>query len=542
MAWGLAACTGSGREPRPQDAALSPAPVPLFDDLGTHHHPITTTSPEAQRYFDQGLRLIYAFNHDEAIRAFKEAARLDPSCAMAQWGVAFALGPNYNLPLDAERNRAAFEAMEQAVRLAAKASEPERAYIAALAKRYSLALDADRKVLDRAFADAMRQVSRAFPDDLDAATLYAESLMDLRPWDLWTPDGRPQPGTPEILATLERVINKDPIHPGANHYYIHAVEASPHPDRALASAGRLGKLVPGAGHLVHMPSHVYMRVGRYAEAAEANRQAITVDRRYLEREKPQGVYPMMYYPHNIHFLWAAACMEGRSTEAIAAARDLSGALSDDMVRAMPMTEYFVPTPLFALARFGKWDAILKEPAPPVDLQYSAGMWHYARGLALAASGRFDDAAHERDSVEVAAALMPSDRIVGDNTPAATALRLAAAALAGELAARRGRTNEAVHHLEIAVRLQDGLPYAEPPPWYYPTRQSLGAVLLEAGRAKAAELVYREDLRRNPNNGWSLFGLSQSLRAQGAERRADGIDARFRDAWKQADVTLTASRF
>jgi len=359
----------------------------FIDGLSSWHMPITAT-PIAQKYFDQGMRLVYAFNHDEAIRAFREAARVDPDCAMAWWGVAYALGPNYNMPLDAEHERAAREALVRAQALASRAPAQEQAYVSAVALRYG---DGDRKALDRAFADAMRELAQRFPDDLDAATLYAESLMVLRPWALWSPDGRAEPGTPEILSTLETVLAKDPDHPGANHYYIHAVEASPEPERALASAGRLPGLVPGAGHLVHMPSHVYMRLGRYAEASDANARAIAVDEAYIAREKPQGVYPMMYYPHNLHFLWAAATMEGRSADAIRAARQVTAMAAPEMVRAMPVAEYFVPTAWLALARFGHWKELLAEPAPPGDLRWAHGMWAYARGLALAATGRFGEA-------------------------------------------------------------------------------------------------------------------------------------------------------
>jgi len=527
----------------PHDGHGPPAETrpPLLSGLGTHHHAITTSSPEAQAYFDQGLRLAYAFNHDEAIRAFREAARLDPGCAMAWWGIAVAAGPNYNMPIDDERDRLARDAVEKAVALAPRASQGERDYVDALAKRYARPSGPDRKQLDRDYADAMREVARKHPADLDAATLFAESLMVLRPWDLWTLDGTPQPGTEEIVQTLERVLATNPNHPGANHYYIHAVEASADPGRAIASAERLETLVPAAGHLVHMPSHAYMRVGRYADAAEANRRAIAADERYFGQKKPDGVYPLMYYPHNIHFLWAAASMEGRSGDAIAAARKLSTHMSPAALRAMPMLELYAPTPVLALARFGKWDEVLAAPRPSEEFVVVSGMWHYARGLALAATGKLDAAEREQAEVARLAAAVPADRIIGDNQPAKRHLELAATELAGDIAARRGRTDDAVQQLEAAVRLEDGLPYTEPPPWWRPARQVLGAVLLRSGRAPEAESVYREDLRRNPENGWSLFGLSRSLRDRDPQESARA-EARFRKAWARADVELESSRF
>jgi tetratricopeptide (TPR) repeat protein len=521
-------------------AAVNAAPPPLYSDLGTYHHAVTC-SPQAQQYFDQGLRLVYAFNHDEAVRAFTEAARLDPNCAMAYWGIALALGPNINLPLDAERAQAAHTALQQALALGPKASPAEQAYIAALRTRYSEDPAADRTQLDRAYADAMRRLAQQYPDDPDAATLFAEALMDLRPWDQWSADGQPRPDTPEIVATLEGVLRKNPNHPGANHYYIHAIEASPNPERGLPSAARLATLVPGAGHLVHMPSHIYIRTGRYAEAAAANRQAIAADQRYLAVAHPDGVYPMMYVPHNVHFLWIATSMQGRSAEAIQAARDVSSKVSPEMAHGMPMAEYFMPTAYFALARFGRWQDILTEPAPPDDLHFASAMWHYARGLAFAATGRFSDAEHERAALNAQAAQVPSDRIVADNQPAWQLLRLASLLLAGDIAARQDQCEAALPKLEEAVSVQDGLPFMEPPPWYYPARDSLGAVLLQCGRAATAAAVYREDLRRNPDNGWALFGLAQALRAQKSPD-ATAVDQQFRTAWRDADVQLTSSRF
>ena len=535
---GLAGCAARGKPAAPV------APPILFDDLGTHHHPVTTRSTEAQRWFDQGLRLVWGFNHDEATRAFQEAVRLDSGCAMAWWGIALAAGPNYNDPGNRDRDRRAYEALQEALRLRPQVSTPERAYIDALAQRYTKEPPPDRKALDVAYADAMREVARRYPDDLDAATLFAESLMDLRPWDLWTTDGRPQPGTEEIVATLESVLARDPRHPGANHYYIHAVEASPHPERGLAAADRLRDLVPGAGHLVHMPSHIYMRTGRYAEAADANTRAVAVDEHYIAVAKPDGIYLMMYYPHNIDFLWSAASMEGRSAETIRAARHLEAVVGahPEMLRQMPDIEGLAVTARFALARFGRWQEILAEPPPPEDLPFATGMHHYARGLAFARTGRLDAAAAELAALRAVTDTTAADRPLMQVNKQKDVLALASALLAGELAAARGRTDEAVRELREAVRRQDELRYMEPPPWYYPVRQSLGAVLLSAGRVKAAETVYREDLRHNPENGWSLYGLARSLRAQQRNAEAAGVAERFRRAWTRADVQLAASRF
>jgi tetratricopeptide (TPR) repeat protein len=532
---GLAAVARA--EPTP-----TPAPVPLFDDLGDHHHPVTTSVPAAQRYFDQGLRLYYGFNLPEATRAFEEAARLDPGCAMAWWGIALASGPNYNSPIDPERNARAVAAMKRASEALPAATPRERDYVEALAVRYLAEPPADRQPLDQAYATAMHRLAQRYPDDADAATLYAESLMDLRPWDLWTLDGKPQPGTDEIVAVLEGVLRREPKHPGANHLYIHAVEASPSPERGLASAAVLEGLVPGAGHLVHMPSHIYMRVGKYEQATESNRRAVAVDRAYIAREKPSGEYPMLYYPHNLDFLWAAASMEGRSADAIRAARDLAAETPVEMVRQMPDMEGVLVTPQLVLLRFGRWHEVLAEPAPPADLVYATALDRYARGVALVRQGKLDQAAQQLALVREAAAAMPPDRIVMQVNRAKPILELAAHTLAGELDAARGETDAAVRELREAVRLQDELRYMEPPPWYFPVRQALGAVLLAAGRPREAEEVYRQDLARNPDNGWSLLGLARSLEAQGDDAGAQAARARFAASWQRADVQLQSSVF
>jgi tetratricopeptide (TPR) repeat protein len=523
-------------------AASAAASTPLYENLGSYSQKITTASPRAQAYFDQGLRLVYAFNHAEARRAFREAARLDPDCAMFYWGIAVTYGSNYNSPTDAERERAALEAVRKARALAAPVTPRERASIEALTTRHSADPWADRGTLDRAYADAMREVVRRFPDDPDAATFLADALMNLRPWDLWRQDGTPQPGTEEIVQTLERVLAAHPNHPGALHLYIHAVEASPEPARAEAVADRLGPLMPGAGHLVHMPSHIYYRVGRYEDAVTANVRAVEADRAFFAVSRPSEIYRMGYYPHNIDFIWLSASMAGRSAETVRAARELAAAMPAETARQMSDMEMGAAAPLFALARFGRWDDILREPAPDKDLLYVTGAWRYARGLAFAATGRRQQALAELAELQAVRAAVPSDRTIATFFKQADMLRLASDVLAGEIAGRAGEIPTAVRHLEAAVETQDRHWFMEPPPWYYPVRQSLGAVLLQSGRAAEAEEVYREDLRRNPNNGWSLFGLSQSLRAQDKLAEASIIELRFQRAWGRADVSLKASRF
>ncbi|WP_437784268.1 hypothetical protein [Sorangium sp. So ce1097] len=552
LLWSCAALAACGADRRPFAPGAEPPPgpeapgapdaeaVPLFGDIGAVHHPVTTSSQLAQRYFDQGLRLVYAFNHDEARRAFEEAARIDPGLAMARWGVALTLGPNINLPADPARERAAFKAVEEARALAGSASERERAYIEALAARHAADPGGDRSALDRAYADAMRDLARRYPDDLDASVLFAEALMDLRPWDLWTRDGRPQPGTEEIVVTLEGVLQRDPGHTGANHYYIHALEASPMPERALPSAERLGGLAPGAGHLVHMPSHIFFQVGRYADASDANERAAEVDRRYIREQRPEGVYPMMYFPHNLHFLSVSAAMEGRGAVALRAARELVAEVTDQHVQHMPTLEMFRPALLFALVRFGRWDDVLAEPAPPPGERYTTGIWRYARGRALAAKGRPDDAAREAAALRAMSSEGVADVTIGMNS-AKDLLGLAALVLESQIASERGETGAAVGMLEEATRIEDTLRYFEPPDWPEPVRHTLGAALLKAGRARDAEAVYQEDLRQYPHNGWSLSGLEQSLRAQSREEEADAAHERFERAWARADVRLSGSR-
>ena len=514
----------------------------LYDTLGSYSYKITTNSAEAQRWFDQGLRLVYGFNHHEAQRAFREAARLDPSCAMCFWGIAITEGSNYNDPTNAEREKKAATAAQEAVRLSGGAKPAEQAMIQALAKRHSSDPAAKREALDRAYADAMREVARQYPDDLEASTFFADSMMNLRPWNLWTADGAPQPGTEEIVVTLERVIARNPNHPGALHLYIHAVEASREPGRAEAAADRLRPLMPGAGHLVHMPAHIYWRVGRYGDAVTVNVAAADADRAYFKTATPSPIYRGLYYPHNIDFIWQSAAMQGRSAETVRAAREFASNAPAEMIKQMPDMETAPVAPIVALVRFGRWDEVLAYPAPPSEWTYTSGVWRYARGMAFNGKGQADLAAGELRALETILQSVPPERTVAFFFRAKNVLQLAANLLAGEIAAKAGDFTTAERLLRAAVAEQDSHWFTEPPPWYFPVRQSLGAVLLQAGRPGEAEQVYREDLRRNPGNGWSLYGLAVSLRAQGKTAEAAQVDESFRKAWAQADVTLTASRF
>lgn len=526
----------------PHEAAPGAPPaaraVPLFGHLGSQHHVVSTGSDEAQRYFDQGLSLVFGFNHDEAVRAFLEATRLDPECAMAFWGIALALGPNINMALDEEHNARAYEAIQKATLLSAQASEPEVAYIRALATRYSIDPGADRAALDRAYAKAMGDLSRRYPDDLDAATLYAESLMDLRPWQLWDKDGTPAEETGEIVSVLESVLKRDPMHTGANHYYIHAVEASPHPERALPSARRLETLAPGAGHLVHMPAHVYMRTGDFAAAVRSNQVAAEVDEAYIRSMHVTGMYPVMYYGHNLHFLAISAGMAGNSAAARDAATRLAAFLGP-VIQDMPMAEFMLPTPIYVALRFQGWDEVLRQPAPGGAFPATAALRHFARGVAHAALKDVQQAEADRKEFDRARGLVPSGAMFNLNTTAGV-LEVAAAVLDARIAAARGNHAPAVTAWKKAVAAEDRLSYDEPPVWYYPVRESLGGELLRAGRPQEAEKVFREDLARNPRNGRSLFGLWQSLAAQKKRQEARTARREFEAAWKSADVELDLS--
>jgi tetratricopeptide (TPR) repeat protein len=523
-------------------------PAALMTGLGKLHHPIATKSREAQQFFNQGLTLVYGFNHDEAIRAFRRAAELDPASPMPRWGIALALGPNINLDVDPEREKAAYDEAQRAKSLASSApacAEPcrsanERAYVDALVKRYSSDPKADLKALAVQYKDAMRDLTRRYPNDLDAATLYAEALMDLNPWKLWSSNGKPAEGTEEIVAVLESVLRRDPMHIGANHYYIHAVEASPTPGRALPSAGRLDTLVPAAGHLVHMPAHIYMRTGDYHAAVASNAKAAGVDRKYIEASKPGGVYPAMYYNHNLDFLASAAMMTGQFAEASRAADQLVAAVTPALAE-MPMLEPFGAKKLAVLLRFSRWNDVLALAPPDAKWPLLTLLSHFGRGVAYTALGRVSDA-----KLEQVAYYETRKRISGD-TPwgynkASAVIAITDAAFDARVAAAEKQLGAAIEAWRRAVAAEDALDYNEPPDWFSPTRESLGAALMRNTSFEDAERVFREDLERNPKNGRSLFGLWQSLVAQGRTAAAARAERDFKTAWTHADTQLKLSDF
>jgi tetratricopeptide (TPR) repeat protein len=523
--------------------SASGAMAPRLQNVGKHTFPVTTHSEQAQRFINQGLNLTYGFNHAEAGRAFAEAARLDPNAAMAYWGQALVLGPNINAPMAPEEEPKALAHLRKAQSLKSKVSQRERDYIEALALRFT-GKPQDRAAADQAYAGAMRILQETYPDDLDAATLYAEAVMDLRPWNYWTRDGRPYDQTHQIISALDRVLAKNPEHPGALHYWIHLWEASNTPEKAEAVADRLLPLAPAAGHLVHMPGHIYQRVGRYSDAMKANQMAILADEDYITQCRAQGLYPLGYYPHNVHFLWFAASMAGQSKIAIDAANKTAQAIPLSAIKEVPILQSFLLTPDYALVRFGRWDDILSAPAPRVETMFTRGVRHYARGMAFIRKKDFDTAKKEIDAVRGIAndpKLIETPSSMSLNQ-ADSVLRVATTVLEGELAAAQGNYDLAVAHLDKAVRYHDNLVFTEPDDWHQPVRHVLGAVLLDAGRPAEAEAVYWEDLRRNPKNGWSLFGLAKALHAQNKHDQAKLVEADFKKVWADSDVTLTASRF
>ncbi|MEZ0470579.1 hypothetical protein [Luteimonas salinilitoris] len=547
------ACTASTESP----VAAEPGPVVsppemalganLLEGLGDHHFAVTSENPEVQRWFDQGLMLTYGFNHDAAERSFVKATELDPECAMCWWGAALVLGPHVNAGMDPANNDRAWERSQKARALASGASPREQAFIEALSARYAEQPPEDRRPLDEAYAAATRKLMRERPDDPDAAVFHAEALMDLQPWDYYDEQLRPKGHTEEVVSVLESVIDREPDHAGALHLYVHAVEASADPQRGVAAADRLRELIPGSGHLVHMPAHIYARVGRWHDAVIANQRAIEADDAYLAlcRGNAQGVYPLGYVPHNHHFLWFAASMEGDSAVAREAAQQTAERTDLPELMREPgfagLQHYWL-TPWFERVRFGRWDEIAATPNPAEDLPYVTAIWHYAQGMAAVRQQRLDDAERHLAALRPLAADPQMDTLmVWDRYPLAYAARIAERSVAAELASARGDHGTAIAALREAVTVEDGIPYDEPPGWHAPVRQSLGAVLLEAGRAGEAEQVYREELARNPGNGWSLHGLAQSLRAQDKTNDAASVEAELAEAWQHADIELTASR-
>jgi len=545
------ACTGSHDDPEalmqaasPPEAALG---VNLLEGLGDHHFAVTSDHPDVQRWFDQGLMLAYGFNHDAAERSFLRATELDPGCAMCWWGAALVLGPHVNAAMDPENNARAWSRLQKARSLASGASDRERAFIESLSARYAEDPPGDRRPLDQAYADATRVLMQGRPDDLDAATFHAEALMDLQPWDYYDDRRRPKGNTAEIVSVLESVISRDPDHAGALHLYVHAVEASDDPQRGVAAADRLRELIPGSGHLVHMPAHIYSRVGRWHDAVIANQRAIEADDAYLAmcRGNTGGVYPLGYVPHNHHFLWFAASMEGNS--AIARNAALETARRTDLPELMRQPgfaalQHYWMTPWFDRVRFGRWDEIVGVPNPAPDLPYVSAIWHYAEGTAAARQDRIADAERHLAALRKLADDRAMEKLmVWDRYPLSHSARIAERSLSAEVASAGGDLDGAIVALREAATIEDAIPYDEPPGWHAPVRHSLGALLLADDRPVEAEAVYRAELDRNPANGWSLRGLAQSLQAQRRSHDAGEVQRQFEAAWQHADVDLVASR-
>jgi len=538
LAFSLAAAASAQAPPH---AAPEPKPAALLDGMGSHRHPIATSSPEAQKFFDQGIVLMYGFNHEEAFRSFERASQLDPKAPMPHWGMAVVLGANYNDPAPPEeRSKKAHAELVKAQELGANGPENERAYVEALSKRYVADPgSADKARLERDYANAMKALSARYPDDLDAATMYAESLMNLHPWKLWTPAGEPGEDTVEIVAVLESVLKRDPAHPGANHYYIHATEASRSPEKAIPSAKRLETLVPSAGHLVHMPAHVYIRTGDYVAAEKANTVAADVDRAYIRQTGAQGMYPLMYYNHNVHFESAAAALAGRHAPAKRAADVLAADVLPAVGEMPTMLEAFLLQPVFVAVRFQKWDDLraMTDPGPKLPLVRAGWLW--GRAMAAAGSGGGDAAKARtlRDAYTVARAAVPKDYLTSPQNSAEALFAVSDAVLDGRIAEAAGDRKAAIAAFRRAVAAEDALAYDEPPAWYYPTRESLGGSLLRDGQAAEAEKVFREDLGIHPRNPRSLYGLTQSLEAQKKDADAAWTRAQFETAWKDADTKM-----
>ena len=509
----------------------------LRDDLAVYHRTVTTSSAEAQRYFDQGLVLYYGFNHDAAIACFKKVAELDPACAMAWWGQSISAGPNINNPhMDDAAGKAAFDASRRALELAKNASSVEQDLIRAVAARYAWPTPEDRKSLDVAYSDEMRKVWKAHPEDADVGVLFADAEMNLRPWDLWSPDGQPRPEEPEIQATIEKVLSMVPNHPMACHEYIHTMEASPTPEKALPAADILRTRVPGAGHLVHMPAHIDIRLGHYKEAILANQKGIEVDRTWAS----QGGFYTLYRAHNFHFLAWAAMFDGQKAVALQAMNDMIATVPLDVVREFPdFLDAFIGQPTHVMVRFGMWGEILAAPQPPADLLATTAFWRYGRTVALAALGRVEEAATELAAFKASYEAVPESRLFGNN-PARAVLEVGLVTAEGELEYRRGHYERAFELLREGVKRDVALHYDEPWGWMMPVSHSLGALLLEQGKVEEAKAVYRSDLGLHPSNGWALHGLAECLRREGRDQDADAVDAKFRESWARADITIKSS--
>ncbi len=523
------------------------AGAPLFKGMGEYSRTITTTDPGAQRYFNQGMVMGFGFNHAEAVRSFRAAQKLDPDCAMCFWGEALVTGPNINVTakgkaiMSPEDQIAAWAALEKAKAVAAGKPEVERDLIEALAKRYSPAPVEDRDPLDQAWAEAIGALTQKYPADDDIAAIYGEAWMNTMPWNYWSDATTPRPEIAPVIAKLEEIIARSPKHPLALHLYIHAMEASATPEKAEAASDTLLTLTPGSGHLVHMPAHIYWRVGRYNDAAEANVMAAKIDEDYIAQCNAQGFYPAMYYPHNIHFLWAASSMQGQSKVAIEAARKLADNVSLEQIDQFPTIEFFKTVPLQSLVQFGHWDEILAEAQPRADLGFSNAIWRYARGMALASKGDVKAARAEHAELVKLKANPKVMVLDGNDYPASALLQIADDLLQGEIELVSGNNKAAIARFEAAVAGQDLLPYTEPPFWYYPTRQTLGAALLADRKAKEAQAVYEKDLEQYPHNGWSTFGLILALEAQGKTDEAAMHREHFTPMWQFADIELKTSR-
>ena len=521
------------------------AGAPLFSGMGSFHMPITTRDTDAQRYFDQGMVLAFGFNHAESIRSFRAAQTLDSDCAMCFWGEALATGPNINVTnngkavMTPEERASARAAIDHALTLVDGVTPKERSWILALDKRYDGQRETPRDPLDRAWADALAAMVDAYPDDMTVASVYAEALMNTMPWDYWGPSGEEKPDTQAVIKSLERVMAAEPEHPLALHLYIHALEASSNAQKAEGAADALANLVPGSGHLVHMPSHIYFRVGRYQDAALANIRAADIDEAYIAECNAQGFYPALYYPHNIHFLWASATMPGQSELSLKSARRVVENVRIEQVEQFPTIQFFRTVPMLSLVRFARWEEILSEPEPHAPFAFARAIWHYGRGVAYASMENKESALNELAAIE---RLEPEvDEIfMGNVYPAKSLIGIAKSLLRGEISFRSGAMAAAVTSFDEAVAMQDALPYTEPPFWYYPTRQSLGAALLADGRAAEAQLVFEADLEQYPMNGWSLYGLTEALNAQGRTALAEAARQRFETVWQFSDVTLSSS--